>query len=165
MSLFREIFQGPPPEDVDLFDVIKVERAAPELDQQNVVNETVHKQLNKRQNWIYQRDGVQPPVTEAESEEMSRRLQESLEEVRDTITFMEETQAEIDQHVQLFAPDFELNLKTTKNRKLKRALRKLFGRDMDVIKWSEFKALLEAKSRMEREALEEYEQDIKGISL
>lgn len=172
-GVFGHLYSGMPVDDINVADIISV--SLPQDLQEEAENTEhttelgsgqlrpeVRNRIEKRKQWFFNRDGPQPPITEEESEEISRQVEAARDEMRAVEARITRLQGEIEQQIAASSVDGvepAINLDTKKKQALKRAIRKLFGRDMTRITLSDYKALLQARTAMEQEAVLDYARD------
>ncbi len=166
MSLFGKLYSGIPLQDINIADVVnkntfsETYEEVGELNSTNepAVTEALNAKIESRKNWFFGKSGAQPPVTEEESLEISKQVEDAKDEMKSILNRVTNLQTSIE--AQIMSSDNPVITLDTRNKMaLKRALRKLFGRNMTQITLSDYKALLQARSELEEAAVLDYARD------
>jgi hypothetical protein len=163
-SLGREFVQGlyrPEliPEDLDLNNFIT------SVDEEEIVQQSLQSKMSAVS--VASATDALVPLTEAEAKEADKQIEDTRERIRVTRDKINLIRSRIDDNVAASRSGSgggELSFKMDISRKprLRRAIKRLFGRKTDQITYSMYKAMLKAKSELEKEEANVYTSGVKN---
>jgi hypothetical protein len=168
-SIFGHIYSGPVIDDVNVTDIISFSAPAQANEDSNVFDAAgavqdpeILRRIEERKGWFFGRKGAQPPITERESEEIGKQVDEAKSELAEIENYIASLQSVIENQIVAQSVDGKepaIVLNTKNKTSLKRSLRKLFGQDMTRITLSDLKELLAARTALEQAAVIDYARD------
>jgi hypothetical protein len=166
-SIFGHIYSGPVIDDVNVADIISF--SSPEANANNKIilgseieDPEILRRIEERKGWFFGRKGAQPPITERESQEISKQVDEAKSELTEIENYIISLQSVIENQIVAQSVDGKepaIVLETKNKNSLKRSIRKLFGQDMTRITLSDLKELLAARTALEQAAVTDYARD------